>query len=313
MDGWRLRLLLICQPAAELAFLRSPCGVSYPLLPGYCLRGKMHFAGSREVGSGQACHGVFPVRPKGFSGKKAKRISAPGSKLGMEHLRTSETPFCTSCGAPMEGAKRFCGRCGLAADGLTVAGRGTGGSTAPVALDEEVRRLLRAGNKLGAVMLVRRSTGLNLEDAVARVDAIIAAMPAGSLPPLTKGKFPTVGCTMVLLAIGGVVAAVLFASGLVVAQSGAYPQALLQARASPAVIEALGQPIEASPWIWLNKLTFGPDGWKLRASVSLSGPKGQGELRLSASTEHGYGDPGWNVSPTFKGTCKGKPCKFGIP
>ena len=228
----------------------------------------------------------------------------------MEHLRTSQTPFCTSCGAPMEGAKRFCGRCGLAADGLAAAGRGTGGSTAPVALDEEVRRLLRAGNKIRAVLLVRESTGLGLKDAVARVDAIITAMPAGSLPPLTKGKFPTVGCTMVLLAIGGVVAALLFATGLVVAQSGAYPLALVQARASPAVIEALGQPIEASHWISLNRLTFGPDGWRLHANVSLSGPKGQGELRLSATTEHGYGDPGWSLALWFKGTCKGKPCTF---
>lgn len=224
----------------------------------------------------------------------------------MEHLPTSQTPFCTSCGAPMEGAKRFCGRCGLAADG-----RGTGGSTAPVALDEEVRRLLRAGNKIRALVLVRKSTGLSLKDAVARVDAIITTMPAGSLPPpLTKGKFPTVGCIMVLLAIGGVVAALLFAFGLVVAQSGAYSQALFLARASPALIEALGQPIEASPWIGLTSISFGSDGWRLSTNVSLNGPKGQGKLRLYATTEHGYGDPGWSLTLWFKGTCKGKRCEF---
>ena len=51
-------------------------------------------------------------------------------------------------------------------------------------------------------------TGLGLKDAVASVDAIIVAMPAGSLPPPTKKKFPTVGCIRVLLTMGGVVLAV---------------------------------------------------------------------------------------------------------
>lgn len=83
--------------------------------------------------------------------------------------------------------------------------------------------------------------------------------------------------------------------------------------ASPAVIEALSQPIEASPRIGLTRISFGEDGWRLRANVSLSGPKGQGEIRLSATTEHGYSDPGWALALAFNGTCKGKPCKFGIP
>jgi hypothetical protein len=193
--------------------------------------------------------------------------------------------FCSACGATLTEGARFCAACGAAV--APAAPSPAGGAGTP--LENDVRDLLRKGQKIEAIKLVREHTGFDLRQAKERVEAIAAGMPPGSIPAHSD-RGTCLGCLAMLVA--GVALIVAGFAGLL-RTSGAYRQALDMARADPRIVAALGEPIEASPFA-MGRIQTGHGRWSVFASITLSGPKGKGTLRLRASTMRGYRDPRWD-------------------
>ena len=98
--------------------------------------------------------------------------------------------------------------------------------------------------------------------------------------------FVPVGCFSICLLFAGLIALVLtFAFG-VMKSSDAYKLALARARASPAVVEALGSPIREGLFTSGNVNVSGPSG-NAELSIPISGPKGSGTLYLEARKSTG--------------------------
>src|SRR6185295_10017800 len=121
-------------------------------------------------------------------------------------------------------------------------------------------RALRGGAaRLGGRPLHLR--GLNMNE------NILGPIP--ERPPRSPWKWVALGCT------GLLVACLAFALGIgafvlgSIRHSGAYELALQRVRASPAVREALGQPIE--------------EGWWVTGSVNVTGPSGTASLSFPVS------------------------------
>ena len=94
------------------------------------------------------------------------------------------------------------------------------------------------------------------------------------------------GClTMLLLAVGGVVAVVVFIFGLM-KSSDAYTGAVARAKAHPAVVAALGSPIEPGFFVTGNINISGGSG-HANLAVPISGPKGSATLYVTASKAQG--------------------------
>jgi hypothetical protein len=98
--------------------------------------------------------------------------------------------------------------------------------------------------------------------------------------------FVPVGClTMVLLFVLAIAALVFGVFGLM-KQSTVYTQAVAEARAHPAVAEAMGSPIEEGTFVSGNFEESGPSG-SASLSIPLSGPKGDGTLYVEAKKSAG--------------------------
>jgi hypothetical protein len=73
--------------------------------------------------------------------------------------------------------------------------------------------------------------------------------------------------------------------------SDAYQQALREAKSNPAVVQALGEPIEEG-WLTMGDISVnGPTG-EANLQIPISGPKGQGDIYLEATKSAGQ----WNYS-----------------
>ena len=73
--------------------------------------------------------------------------------------------------------------------------------------------------------------------------------------------------------------------------SDAYQQALREAKADPAVAQALGEPIEEG-WLTMGNISVnGPSG-EANLQIPISGPKGEGDIYLEATKSAGQ----WNYS-----------------
>ena len=98
--------------------------------------------------------------------------------------------------------------------------------------------------------------------------------------------FVPVGClTMLVLFLGGIAMITYFAFAMM-KRSDVYADAVAQARAHPAVVEALGTPIEEGFFMSGKINVSGPSG-DADLAIPLSGPKGQATLYLVASKSAG--------------------------
>lgn len=73
--------------------------------------------------------------------------------------------------------------------------------------------------------------------------------------------------------------------------SDAYKHALQEAKTNPAVVQALGEPIEEGWFAMGNISVNGPSG-KAELQIPISGPKGEGNIYLEATKSAGQ----WNYS-----------------
>jgi len=98
-----------------------------------------------------------------------------------------------------------------------------------------------------------------------------------------------VGCLVLLLPLlaitgfVGTILAIVFGS---IKSSDAYEEALARARANPAVVAALGEPVEDGWLVGGNIQVNGPSG-SADLSSSLHGPKGKGTLYVVATKSAG--------------------------
>jgi hypothetical protein len=98
-----------------------------------------------------------------------------------------------------------------------------------------------------------------------------------------------VGCLILLLPllaltgfVGGILA-IVFGS---IRSTDVYQEALARARSSPAVVEALGEPVEDGLFMGGNISVTGPSG-SADISIPLHGPKGKGTIYAVASKSAG--------------------------
>ena len=105
-----------------------------------------------------------------------------------------------------------------------------------------------------------------------------------------KWVVPLLGALMLALFTGVIL---LFMSALfgMMKSSDAYQQAVREAKANPAVVQALGEPIEEG-WLTMGNINVnGPSG-EANLQIPISGPKGEGDIYLEATKSAGQ----WNYS-----------------
>ena len=116
---------------------------------------------------------------------------------------------CPTCSAPLDLPPEHAttARCPYCGAGVLLTERG--GSVQAAAQQErhtdaiaEVLRLLRAGNKIGAIKVYRDRFGTGLKESKDAVDRIEAGQPAGSLPASAGSPKAALGCALLLLLIG---------------------------------------------------------------------------------------------------------------
>lgn len=95
--------------------------------------------------------------------------------------------------------------------------------------------------------------------------------------PPSRRLSKVLALTVLLLAFGGLF---LFIFGLSVKWTDVYACSLAEARRTPAVIAALGEPIEAGFFAWIYG--YSQEGSVTNAAfrTTLAGPKGEGTLRV---------------------------------
>jgi hypothetical protein len=103
--------------------------------------------------------------------------------------------------------------------------------------------------------------------------------------------FVPVGCLSVVLLFAAAIALLMtFVFGMI-KNSDAYSQALARAKESPAVIEALGNPIKEGYFTSGSINETGPSG-DAELAIPISGPKGSGTIYLEAEESAGQ----WSFS-----------------
>jgi ribosomal protein L7/L12 len=153
----------------------------------------------------------------------------------------------------------------------------------------DVREHVRAGRKIEAIKLYREIYGVGLKEAKDAVEA----MSPGAGPPVpaaqarravrTAGRL---GTALILLVGAGIAAFVLFmVFGMPFRMSASYTQALEAAQSHPAVIAALGAPVEASFGVITGELSCGGDSCRANYFVPIHGSKKGGQLRVYSRSE----------------------------
>lgn len=95
-----------------------------------------------------------------------------------------------------------------------------------------------------------------------------------------------VGCLgMLLLAIGAMSALLVFVFS-VIRESDVYSEAVARARAHPALVEVLGEPVEEGMVVSGNIQVTGPSG-HADIAIPMSGPRGEATLYVVAEREAG--------------------------
>jgi len=95
-----------------------------------------------------------------------------------------------------------------------------------------------------------------------------------------------VGCLSIVVVLSAFVAAVGAIAVGAMRSTEPYAHALSEAKASPAVAEALGSPLEAGLFVSGNVNVTGPTGTAALA-IPVSGPKGKGTIHVEATKSAG--------------------------
>lgn len=98
--------------------------------------------------------------------------------------------------------------------------------------------------------------------------------------------FVPAGCLTVLLGFGGFVALILMSVSRMMKSSDAYRQALARAKASPAVVQALGEPLQEGFFTSGSIHVSGPSG-NADLAIPVQGPKGKGTVYVAATKSMG--------------------------
>lgn len=98
--------------------------------------------------------------------------------------------------------------------------------------------------------------------------------------------FVPAGCLTILLGFGGFVALILMSVSRMMKSSDAYRQAVARAKASPAMVRALGEPIEEGFFVSGSINVSGPAG-NADLAIPLKGPKGKGTVYVAATKSMG--------------------------
>lgn len=94
------------------------------------------------------------------------------------------------------------------------------------------------------------------------------------------------GCVVSVLAVVAFVAAIIVAVFGFMTRSDVYQHALETARSSPAVVEALGEPIEPG-WYLTGNINVSGSSGKADITVPISGPRGEGTIYATATKRAG--------------------------
>ncbi len=157
--------------------------------------------------------------------------------------------------------------------------------------EEDLKRLLRLGNKIEAIKQYRLRTRVGLKEAKDAVEAIERTLPPSELP---RAGFRLRGLWLLLAGVFLFVLCCPFAPigsfSIYIRSSRVYQCALQAVQESPAAQEQLGQPLTAGWWLWSpnfrsNGLTLDSSSSFVRFATSLSGPRGSGTL--TANVSHG--------------------------
>ena len=101
----------------------------------------------------------------------------------------------------------------------------------------------------------------------------------------------SVACVLMVAIIGGFIFAVFMLVSRLMHSSGSYQQAMARARQDPALIAALGTPIEDG-LLMTGKISENGDSGNANLQIPLSGPKGDAMLYLTARKSAGV----WSYS-----------------
>ena len=95
-----------------------------------------------------------------------------------------------------------------------------------------------------------------------------------------------VSCFVAILVIVGFFGGIFFMAFSAFKYSGVYVESLKQAHASPAVAQALGEPIEEGFLVFGSIHVNGPSG-EAEIAIAISGPKGSGTIYAVATKSAG--------------------------
>ena len=95
-----------------------------------------------------------------------------------------------------------------------------------------------------------------------------------------------VGCLVAIVVIVGFFGGISYIAFSAIKYSGVYVESLRQAHASPAVAQALGEPIEEGFLVFGSIHVNGPSG-EAEIAIAISGPKGSGTIYAVATKSAG--------------------------
>jgi ribosomal protein L7/L12 len=163
----------------------------------------------------------------------------------------------------------------------------TGASADQATRLAEVVQLLRAGQKIEAIKLYRQISDVGLKEAKDAVEAMEAGLGRSQSISVTPTK--STGCVAIgfriLLAMGiaGFVLAMVFS--LPLRLSGSYRQALEAARSNPAVVESLGESVEASWWPIFGELSCGTSSCSADYEIPIHGSRASGRIEVMSNSK----------------------------
>jgi len=161
----------------------------------------------------------------------------------------------------------------------------------------ELEELVSSGRKIQAIKLYRELFDVGLKEAKEAVEKLEAGEPvvftrvsvsstaASSDQPARKssGCASTILGILFIVCIGGFVAAMVL--GAPFRLSGSYRQALDAARHNPAVVEALGEPVEASWWPIGGEISCGSSSCSANYEIPIHGSLSKGRIQVRSDSK----------------------------
>ncbi|MBN1534605.1 MAG: hypothetical protein JXA20_18170 [Spirochaetes bacterium] len=156
---------------------------------------------------------------------------------------------------------------------------------------DEINKLLLQNRKIEAVRLYRERTGVDLKKAKEAVEAIesMGRPMETAADRSSRRRTSALGCLPVLLFIGLLAGAIVLSGHVIFRAFGPLGQALQIVNSDPAVAQALGRPI--TPGVFVTGEMGGVGGASsAELSVSIRGPKRDGEMKASGVRRRGLWD-----------------------